>query len=222
MKFLATAATIALAIVPAKANIISTIGLTQVTAPSAVTANFVITDGLPTQLIFPERQNITLAAPLTTDTGVIPAGTIVDSYLFAVNSAIEHIVNTSATFNGPVLGLIYKDVLDGSNVYVNPGPFNPHFAASNFLGAVGTSYDFNSPACGVFCGFEIVPAFDTDTASFAGDTASFHNDYSVPGDFARIIVQPAAVPGPIVGVGLPGFLAFFAGLGIWWQRRVAT
>src|SRR6266478_5515464 len=76
----------------ASADIISTTGLTVVTAPSIVTGNFIINSGgaLPTQLIFPEKQGFTLLNPLVTDTGTIAAGTIINSYLFAVNSSIEY------------------------------------------------------------------------------------------------------------------------------------
>jgi hypothetical protein len=202
------------------ADIISTTGLTVVTAPSVVTGDFIINSGgaLPSQLIFPEKQDFTLLNPLVTDTGTIAAGTIINSYFFAVNSSVETFVNTSVTFSDPVLGIIYKDGLDPYGP--NPGPFNPNFALSNFLGAVGTTYSLDGPTCGTFCGFEVIPSPDMDTASFLGSTAFFHNDYSSPGDFARIITaDPAAVPGPIAGAGLPGLIAACGGLLGWWRRR---
>jgi hypothetical protein len=205
----------------ASADIISTTGLTVVSAPSVVTGSFIINSGgaLPSQLIFAEKQSFTLLNPLVTDTGTIAAGTIVDSYFFAVNSNIEYVVNTSVTFSTPVLGIIYKDGLDPYDL--NPGPFNPNFALSNFLGAVGTTYSLDGPSCGTFCGFEVIPSPDMDTASFVGNTAFFHNDYSIPGDFARIITTdpPAPVPGPIVGAGLPGLMLAGGGLLGWWRRR---
>jgi hypothetical protein len=211
----------ATAISTAAADIISTTGLTVVTAPSFVGGNFIVNSGgvLPPQIIFAEQQGVTLANPLVTDTGTIAAGTLVNSYFFALNSSIEYIVNTSVTFSDPILGIIYKD---GSDPYgQNPGSFNPLFDASNFLGAIGTTYSFDTTACGSFCGFEIVPAPDSDAASFSGNTASFHNDYSIPGDFARIITldPTAAVPGPIAGAGLPGLILAGGGLLGWWRRR---
>jgi hypothetical protein len=73
------------------------------------------------------------------------------------------IVNTSVTFDVPVLGIIYKDPADP---YGNPSlPFYPLFTASDFLGAPGTSYQLEgAKACGPFCAFELTG--DLDTASF--------------------------------------------------------
>jgi len=41
----------------ASADIISTVGLTQVTAPTTVTGDPIIDSALPAQLIFPEKQD---------------------------------------------------------------------------------------------------------------------------------------------------------------------
>jgi hypothetical protein len=143
----------------ASADIISTVGLTPITAPSLVTGDFAANGGLPSQLIFAEQQNVLLASPLVTDTGTIAAGTLINSYFFAVNviQAIPVIVDTSVTFDGDVLGIIYKDPADP---YGNPSlPFYPLFTASNFLGASGTTYTLEgASACGPFCGFETISA----------------------------------------------------------------
>jgi hypothetical protein len=207
----------------ASADIISTVGLSVlVTAPTLVTGDFAANSGgtLPAQLIFAEQQGVTLLSPLVTDTGTIAAGVTVDSYWFAVNSFTLTTVDTSVTFNVPVLGIIYKD---GPDPYAIPpgGPFNPNFALSNFLGAIGTTYALGGANCGPFCGFEVIPSPDMDTAAFLGNTASFHNFYSTPGDFARIITAdpPHSVPGPIAGAGLPGLILASGGLLGWWRRR---
>src|ERR1700730_534353 len=97
----------ATAISTAAADIISTTGLTIVSPPVTVTGDFIINSGgaLPPQLIFAEQQGVTLLNPLVTDTGTIAAGTLVNSYFFALNALPGAIVDTSVTFSSPVLGL---------------------------------------------------------------------------------------------------------------------
>jgi hypothetical protein len=115
----------ATAISDAAADIISTVGLVQEPAPTTVGANFVINAGLPPQIIFNEQQGVVLVAPLVTDTGVIAAGTVVNSYFFAVNAINEFTANTSVTFSGNVLGIIFQEDINGV--------LSPNFASSDFL-----------------------------------------------------------------------------------------
>ncbi len=195
---------------PAMADIVSTVGLTQIGAPASVGADFLLGSG-QNQVIFAEQQNVFLVSPLAVDTGAnLTSQQFVNSYFFAVNSANIILANTSVTFDSAVLGIIFSD---GPDPYNNPtGYFNPNFVNSNFLGAAGTTYSLGSNC--TFCGFEVT-APDLDTASFNGNTVTFFNNYSQPGDFARIITT-VAVPGPIIGGGIPGMIA--AGL-LWLLRR---
>jgi hypothetical protein len=206
------------AIGTAAADIISTTGLNIISAPSVtVQADFLINNGLAPQVIWAERQGVTLAAPLGVDTGSpIAAGTAIDSYFLAFNvfSAENVLANTSITFSGSILGIIFSENANGV--------LSPNFAASDFLGSPGTTY--NESGC-LFCGFELAmgtnQGFNFDSASITLDVANFHNLYSNPGDFARIIVDPAHVPGPIVGAGLPGLILASGGFLALARRRKA-
>jgi hypothetical protein len=206
----------------AHADIVSTNGLTVIAPPSVtVQADFLVSNGLPPQIIFAEQQNVVLANPLTLDIGgPIAAGTVVNSYLVAWN-AFNSLTNfsadnTSVTFDGAVLGVIYRQDANGIA--------SPNYAASDFLGSPNVTY--NESSC-LFCAFELFDGTDQlrdfDIAIPFGNSVFFHNLYSDPGDVARILVaQPSAAPGPIAGAGLPGLIFAIGGFIAWWRKREAA
>jgi hypothetical protein len=146
-------------------------------AGTNVTANFLITIGETPALAFDEQQNVTLAAPLVTDTGTIPAGTVVDSQYVAFNNLTVLNQTTTVTLDGMVLGLAYVDV--GAGV--------PSLGASDFLGLPSLTYNDNCDECG----YELDQG---DTASFSGNQVFLSSSFSEPGDFARIISAVPAAP----------------------------
>ena len=186
----------------ANAAIIDTTNLLQISAPNVtIVADFLQNNNLPAQIVFAERQNVLLTNPLATDTGIIAAGTVVNSYFFGLNSfncCNNILADTSIIFDGPVLGVVFQESPTGL--------LSPNYAGTNFLGAPNVGYQ--ESAC-LFCGFEILgnqTGMFLDNISVNGNTINFHNAYSTPGDFARIITGPAPVPGPIAGAGLPGLI----------------
>ena len=82
---------------------------------------------------FDEAQGVILTAPVTTDTGVIPMGAVVDSHMIFLNTSyvttpqVSH-DNVTWTFDGPVIGVI--SLADGVN----------EADSTNQLGALGTNY----------------------------------------------------------------------------------
>ena len=151
-----------------------------------ITANWLI--GTPyDKVVFDEAQDAVLTHALTTSSGAtIAKGTKVDSEIVYFNSATaKGLGASSVTFNGKVLGVDYEPA---------------KLAATDALGRPGETYALGCKGCG----------FETrsgDSVTVSGNTVTFHNRFSQPGDFARVFV---AVPEPtdwammfvgIVGVG---------------------
>jgi hypothetical protein len=208
MRTIAFAIALLLSTVRAQADIVSLAGLTTITAPGIVGFNF-LGGTLNTQVIFAERQAVTLGSPLVTDTGTIAAGKIVDSWFIATNDVLTPVMkvaNLEATFNGAILGMVYL-----SNALFEP---SPNYVLTNFLGAPGTTYNLG-PNC-FTCGWEtfqtntdqFAQGLGFDIASFSENTFTGHSVYGQPGEYTRLVVEhTAAVPGPIAGAGIPGLIA---------------
>jgi hypothetical protein len=190
---LVLSATTALVCSSARADIInltSDVAITQTTPSpgSTVGSNFLITLGLTPGIAFAEQQNVVLVSALSTDTGTIPAGTLVSSYFLAFNDPVGGTQSTTVTFSNSVLGIVFED---GSS----------NWAASDFLGLSTLTYQ-ESPTFCPACGFET-----GETATFTGNQAFLNSGFSEPGDFARVITAGnTVVPEPssmlLLGTGL--------------------
>jgi hypothetical protein len=143
---------------------------------------------------FNEVQGFTLLSALTTDAGgTIAAGTKINSHYINFDPGPSRTVMGFATFDTPVLGLIWT---------------RANLMASHYLGASGVTY-LNPSAVG----------FETpqDSSTFSGNTVFFSLRASSPGDSWRVITEAGsgsgtggAVPEPsswamlIAGFGLIG------------------
>lgn len=89
-------------------------------------------------------------------------------------------------------------VFSSTFTYSTPGDFHPSFSYD-------VSYDFALPIC--------IPFSDCVTAHL--DVI----DDRFSGQTTLTVVDPAAVPGPVVGAGLPSLILAGGGLLGWWRRK---
>lgn len=148
------------------------------------------------QQAFNERQGVTLAADLAVDGGWIAGGTVVDSHMIFLNTAIgdrnAFDQNVLWTFSDVVLGVMSD----------RRGRLER--ASNAILGAPGTMY----PGAFDYRGLE-----RRDSYTIVGNTITVSMLVSQPGDWIRVIT--AAAPGSlllgVLGVSICG----------WIRRRIA-
>ena len=151
-------------------------------------------------LLFLEQENVELTSPLTTTDGILPAGTLVTSYILHFDppgnddTSPRHEAWGRITFDTPVLGLIYA----------TSAPRKIWTASDAALGITG-KYDTTLSHRDL--------EINQDSISFSGNTVRLDFIANTGMDEARIIVQGTPAPGAIVlcSIGITSLA--------WFRRR---
>lgn len=225
MKLGILATALAVAVAPAaEASIISVFGplSSAGTGPSIIAAPVHALDDIVTNTGmqgFNEAQGVVTSVAHAHDSGVIAAGTLVDSHMIFLNSAGSGLLthfSTRWTFSGIILG-----VMSDSGGTLE--------AASTFeLGAPGTNYTATFGGSGPAAPFPARGlernggcAGTTDGYLILGASLCVDMRVTEPGDWIRVVtaVVPTSPPQVPVPAALPLFATALAGLGFAGLRR---
>lgn len=113
-----------------------------------------------------------------------------------ISLALEHLILTFTSSPVQLTNLTFRNRDHGlynGNLLINGSMFSV-VAGSLALSLSGTSFDFTPISTGQL---------------------AINRDFYIGG------VTATAVPGPIVGAGLPGLVIAFGGMMLWWRRRQA-
>jgi len=148
------------------------------------------------QQAFNEAQNVLLATDLSVDSGVISAGSLVNSHMIFLNTGGYTFASDPDVvweFDGEILGVM-SDFTGSLEV-----------ASSDFLGALGTTYPGST--------FNARGMEGQDSYSFLGSTVTVSMFVTEPGDWIRVVTGAGAaspVPEPatmlLFGTGLVGLV----------------
>ncbi len=189
-KTLFATAALAMAATASNASIVSySASVMEIAQPASVTD---LAPGSNTHILaFNERQRMTLAADLVTDSGTIMAGTKIDSHMVLLNRDDTRTRNLtlagSLVFSGNILGVISTTA---------------GLLASDSLGAPSVYTSFPNRG---------LEAYNIDGYTVAGSALDVIFKVTQPGDWIRV-VSVAEVPVPAAAAFLPMGFAALVGL----------
>lgn len=162
--------------------------------------------------------NITGTTPLTGNIGFFPGSAVLGAVQGTSGSFLAF-VGDAVNFTGqgnPPTQIPFTDLTAAGHqpfLSIASGPsFTLTSATETETPIGGGNFVFTISGAGTFAAFD---GFTATPASFTYSTQSIGGVFQD----TSFSASAQAVPGPIVGAGLPGLVTMLSGAGLWWRRR---